>query len=712
MSTTSKRSLTISNSFDSPYVSPGLLPYLEPGQMTPFQVFNEVVMPDFLRHFPMGKQLLPSPEIEGNHVNGIDTTEIITEEDFSGGNYHSDMHAVVDQIHTNLNHIKRACGRLERWETEVNCAIKDLILQSLDDNFKERTERSEMTFRTYSAVQRSKLIKTAETISNLKNFICSPPELTSIDLDSDSFKRSNLSMTRKEINLCQGIVNWPIELPVVNISRTIACASTFEEILATYSNLEVTLKLCLLCFSVFPENAIIKKKVLVHWWVGEGFIDSSSSGGKTVEEMGNGYFKDLIAKRIIEPVYKKRRPGADSCKMEPSIRYAVIMLAERAGFINFDCDGNPTANFSDCRRACLVRTGDGSSVEELTYSFHLKQGNIETLFNVSEPYLNFDSYWFSKMKYVKVLQLGRWKSSVKHLIEVKDSEFLKGLKYMKHLRYLSLRGVSRITELPESICKLSNLRILNLNGCRDLEKLPDGIGLLEKLTHLDMYECYLISHMPKGLALLSELQVLKGFVIGEPNSGSQYCKLGDLTKLEKLKTLRIHVDKKSTCTAERELSCLGKFKNLRSLSISWSRIYDSSIPQKGLQRMISKTLARSVKSIRHPRVAPASQSPTVPLEKLNLHYFPHSVMPEWLMPGGLKDLKKLYIRGGELSNLRLEDRCQWTVKVLRLKFLSQLKMDWPELRALFPNLVYMEKFNCPQLSFLPCDESGVWKKGS
>lgn len=684
--------------------------------MTPFQVFNEVVLPDFLRHLSKGKQFLPPPEIEGNHSNGIvnDTAESITEEDeFSSSNNHSKLQALVDKIHTDLNYIKKACGKLQQWETHVNCDIKGLILQSLDDAFKERTERSEMTLRTNFAVLHNKLIKTSETISDLKNSICSPPELSSIDLDSDSFKCSNLSMTRKD--LCQGIVNWPIELPVVNISRTIAYASTFEEIQAIYSELDITMKLCLLCFSVFPENAIIKKKVLVHWWVGEGFIDSSCSGGKTVEEMGNGNFKDLIAKRIIEPVYKKRRPGADSCKMEPSIRYAVIMLAERAGFINFDCDGNPTANFSGCRRACLVRTNDGSSVEDLTYSFHLKQENIQTLFNVSEPYLNFNLDWFSKLKYIKVLQLGRWKNSVKHLIAVEDSEFLKGLKCMKHLRYLSLRGVSRITELPESICKLRNLRILNLNGCRDLEKLPDGIGSLEKLTHLDMYECYLISHMPKGLGLLSELQVLKGFVIGESNSGGQYCKLDDLTKLEKLKTLRIHVDKtKKTCTAERELSCLERFKKLRSLSISWSRIYGSFVPsQKGLQRMLTKRLTKSVKPMRQPQVAPASPSLPVSLEKLDLHYFPDSVMPEWLTPGRLKNLKKLYIRGGELSDLRQEENCcQWTVKVLRLKFLSKLKMDWRELRALFPYLVYMEKFKCSQLSFSPCDESGVWEKRS
>jgi Leucine-rich repeat (LRR) protein len=71
---------------------------------------------------------------------------------------------------------------------------------------------------------------------------------------------------------------------------------------------------------------------------------------------------------------------------------------------------------------------------------------------------------------------------------------------MKDLRYFSLRGISRITEIPDSICRLSNLTILNLNGCQNLEKLPDGIGSLKMLTHLDMSECYLLrSHNYKFL---------------------------------------------------------------------------------------------------------------------------------------------------------------------------------------------------------------------
>jgi predicted adenine nucleotide alpha hydrolase (AANH) superfamily ATPase len=72
-----------------------------------------------------------------------------------------------------------------------------------------------------------------------------------------------------------------------------------------FDGLDEKSKKCLLCFSVFLENAVIKKKVLVHWWVGEGFIDSPSSDGKTAEETGNEFFRDFLSpKASLSPLIK------------------------------------------------------------------------------------------------------------------------------------------------------------------------------------------------------------------------------------------------------------------------------------------------------------------------------------------------------------------------------------------------------------------------
>ena len=54
-----------------------------------------------------------------------------------------------------------------------------------------------------------------------------------------------------------------------------------------------------------------------------------------------------------------------------------------------------------------------------------------------------------------------------------------------------------------------------------------------------------------------------------------------------------------------------------------------------------------------------------------------TVTPNWLMPGKLKSLKKLYIRG-KLINLgqMQEENDKWTVEILRLKYLDEFNMEW------------------------------------
>ncbi|XP_008225018.1 PREDICTED: disease resistance RPP13-like protein 4 [Prunus mume] len=587
----------VTTSFESPYVSLDLLSYLKSRQVTPFQIFNEVIMPDFLHQMSELKQLVEHCRSCGSgssttNNNGDDT---IVEED-------SYLQGMFEEIQNDLIYIKKACVKFKQWEKdEVNISMKGLVFRALDDAFKQRTRSQER--REETSYLRDKLVKTHHLVSMLKKSLHSSPQLSSGNLKSQSLQRAKHSMIRWELNLHGRSVYLPTKLQEIE-----AESSTFKEIEAVYNGLDVTLKLCFLCFSVFPENAVIKKKV-----------------------------------------YKKRRPSADSCSMDPSIRYAAIKLAKRAGFFSFDSNGNPTEDFTCSRRACLVKTEEGSSVHELPY--RLEQEKVQSIINVNEPNLDFRPEWFSKMKYVAVLQLGRWESSAKPLIQVEDSEFLKGLKNMRHLRYLSLRGVSRITELPASIRKLCNLRILNLNGCVDLEQLPQGIGSLKNLTHLDMYECYLISHMPKGLALLSQLRVLKGFVIGEPRPGGNYCKLADLSGVENLRKLSIHVDKTSVA-AKRELVSLAKFKKLQSLSISWSRLYDTRAKFKKL-RSLSISWSRLYDTPKNPLMMAPVPVPLVklPLVKLNLHYFPGSNIPDWLMQWELNNLKKLYIRGGSLSNL-------------------------------------------------------------
>ncbi|PSR86325.1 Disease resistance RPP13-like protein [Actinidia chinensis var. chinensis] len=209
-----------------------------------------------------------------------------------------------------------------------------------------------------------------------------------------------------------------------------------------------------------------------------------------------------------------------------------------------------------------------------------------------------------------------------HHIEVADTKVLYGLKNMNCLKFLSIRGISMVTELPSFISELINLKILDLKACHSLEVVPDGIGSLIRLTHLDLFECIFLEYMHKSPVNLSKLQVLKGFFIGDSKDNNPSCALGNLSGLRRLRKLNIYT---------------------------------------------------SVRPLELP-----SQ-----LQKLDLQCFPRTSLPSWLRPANLKELNKLYIRGGRLCDLGqfqiLNDGDQWAVEILRLTYLEG---EWIDRKAI------------------------------
>ncbi|XP_059436857.1 disease resistance RPP13-like protein 4 [Corylus avellana] len=679
-----------------------LLSFLKSGRTTPFHIFIDFVIPQFLGQLSKRKQHL---------LNS-------TQKEDSG------LQERFDKIEKKLSDMENACGTLKEWEDKVNKEFKDLILKNLDDAFKERTEALE-NCRGIEILE-ERLEGAWNVVSMLTN------GFSSGNLESRSVKPSRFAKKLK-----------------LDFRNMIAESSILKEIQVVYDGLEDESKRsCLLCFSVFPQNVVIKRKALVHWWVGEKLLSSQTCGDKTDEEKGNNLFAEFIAKGIIESVSKKRRPSSALCKMHPLIRYAVIQLAETNNFIRFHTNGNPTADFSDKKnkRGFLVTTEEGSSeLRELTYGFRLKQENVGTLFNVNEPYVDLREHSLSEMTNMRVLQLGRFQDQVKQADAVKvfDTEFLKGLKKMKHLRYLSLRGITRVRELPDSICKLTKLIIVDLHDCQYLEKLPEGIGSLTNLTRLDMSGCNFIRHMPVGLAKLLKLQVLHGFWIGTQaalHDGQDFCKLATLArKLKCLTKLSINVDERCTDKGllAKELNSLSEFESLASLSVAWSDIHkNDGEGGRSEEKVNGPTTPGDKQTTSHSKQTtsdgremtsvdkqmtsggenttkpPDSTSRSASLAKLELQFYPDPEMPDWVKLFNLEKLKKLYVRGGKLSKLEELVGCKkWKVSILRLELLSELQMDWGKLQALFPQLRYVQKIKCPKLILFPCDENGEWVSG-
>lgn len=450
----------------------------------------------------------------------------------------------------------------------------------------------------------------------------------------------------------------PLSEPELRIIRDADKNPIFKCLRVSYELLEKDLKDCLLRLAIFPENAVLKKRLLIYWWIGEGLVTNEKEGGET--------FDQLLERGLIMPHRNDKCPSVNKCQIHPWIRYMLIIVATRAKILCLDREIPRFETQNNHPRTCLidepssVTSKNGSDMEHLESKNGSEMENLKTIFNVNQSYLDLQLEWLAKQKSLEVLQLGRWMVSSTHHIEVRGESFLKGLRTQKQLKFLSLRGVSRITELPSFIGELINLEILDLKACHNLETLPADVVSLKKLTHLDVSECYLLESMPKGLGKLTSLQVLKGFIIGS----SQETTIG-IEDLRKLERLSIHIGSESVINNEFEK--LKDLRNVRCLKISWGVVREDQFLEESL-----------------------SFPPK--LEKLDLQGIPHDTMPQWLKPSRLEKLKKLYIMGGNLSSLgQVQTEEHWNVKYLILKYTDKLQIDKQTVRKLFPSIEYAKK---------------------
>ncbi|KAL8483320.1 hypothetical protein ACS0TY_026128 [Phlomoides rotata] len=563
----------------------------------------------------------------------------VREQALSNKVHQSNLSSKFDDFTKVLKSMRNVFPDMKRWEktiTDQFCALE----QELDnDIFKHPEMESEVE---------EKLVVMTNGIRDLMESI---PKVDN-DVDVGISRLRAISFKSRDDDHQKAFCPAPewVDLGVENrILESEAMLSFFGSFHCLSGSPQA--KMCSLCLSVFPLNSIIQKKPLIYWWIGEGLVMKSPS--KTAEEVGEQVFRELVDEGFISPSSENKSMSVSSFVIDPWIHRMLILIATENKLFDFSSEWTLR---NGKRRAFLCQGNDASHTMRI--SGEKEAEDLMMVFNVKEKYLGMKPEWLSKLKKVEVLQMGRWQNSVTHHIEVEDQSLFNTLGSQKHLKYLSLRGISRIETLPASISKLISLQILDLRACHNLEKLPPTISRLKNLTHLDVSHCYLLESMPKGLEQLLALQVIKGFVIGKADKNS--CRISDLAGLLKLRKLSIRVE---DTQQDDQLGSLDPFPALRILTISWGNV-SSAKPTK--------------LDLSHVR-----------LTKLDLRCVPFESAPDWLSLSKLpSDLTKLYIEGGRLKSL---DTQFWKVKYLRFKYLPEVNKVERE------NYKRLDKFDCYEL---------------
>ncbi|XP_039140082.1 disease resistance RPP13-like protein 4 isoform X1 [Dioscorea cayenensis subsp. rotundata] len=571
---------------------------------------------------------------------------------------------LLQEIENEVLLIKDSFQRLETWIKDVENEVS-VVTKNLDDILEGNTGRR---------VFDSGLQTIHKSIFTLREHVTGP--LGQLRCKSSSVGELGGGQCSLTHSLSPTITTEPH-------FRTNSATQRFE-VTKKYEKISPTLRRCLLTLAIFPQDSVIEKRLLIHWWVGEGLVTPTSD--HTAEEFGDRYIKDLISEGLIVPVCRGHSSQVKHLRVEQWIREEVIILAMLDKAFSFNGSGELIEALTSSPRACLKESPQQQGTIQMPAITDFSWNNFKTCFNVDKHNLRFERSRFMAMRNAAVMQLGRWQTSPKHHIETVSIEFLEWLACFNKLKYLSLRGISNITKLPRSIGELTDLMILDLRACHNLENLPVEVTMLKKLTYLDVSECYLLDHMPEGLGSLTELRVLKGFVIGNSRSRDP-CRLGELARLQKLWKLSISIGR-DTAGGKREFHELSQFTARRSLTITWG--VTALAPSNGVRNAPSGKSSAGI-----------NLSPPPYLEKLDLRCFPRNMAPEWLTCGKFLNLQKLYIRGGSLRRIGVGTELK-SVEVLRLRFLSEFRMEEHELRKIFPRLVILEVQDCHRLASTVC----------
>ncbi|KAA8522956.1 hypothetical protein F0562_009379 [Nyssa sinensis] len=213
---------------------------------------------------------------------------------------------------------------------------------------------------------------------------------------------------------------------------------------------------------------------LINLWAAEGFIQGR--GEQEVEEVGEDYLNNLIARNLIQVARKKFDGRIKSCRIHDLLHELCIKVAEKSNF--FNTLQNVTSN--PVRRVTVHRS---KIREHIASRYHTPKLRALLCFNNDGSICRKDLKSITGVRFLRVLRIE---------VTTFPSSFLSEIGNLSLLSYLRLRG-DGLEKLPRTISKLKYLLTLDFPVCSALKSLPDFIWKMKQLRHIYLGENYEMS---------------------------------------------------------------------------------------------------------------------------------------------------------------------------------------------------------------------------
>uniref|UniRef100_A0ACD5VJZ1 Uncharacterized protein n=1 Tax=Avena sativa TaxID=4498 RepID=A0ACD5VJZ1_AVESA len=262
-------------------------------------------------------------------------------------------------------------------------------------------------------------------------------------------------------------VQWDGLINEINAPRyqqpSINTRRVMESIFWTsFKDLSNNLKSCFLYLATCPQDTRQDADEIIRIWIAEGFIiNKQPHHGKTLEEVGHDYLKELVLRCLVELEVIKPNGSIGVVRVIRSLLRFLRSEVTEAGFMEIIHD---VAH--DVLVPPLVRRLSVQSDKSTMYTTHQKFPRLRSF-----------------LCHVDEKRQGEGEAQHKWTKKSVHND-LKFLRWSKFLRVVSVKGL-RLEELPDELGDMIHLRYLCID-CPDLHHLPSSIARLLNLQTLDI----------------------------------------------------------------------------------------------------------------------------------------------------------------------------------------------------------------------------------
>ncbi|KAJ9685230.1 hypothetical protein PVL29_017309 [Vitis rotundifolia] len=292
----------------------------------------------------------------------------------------------------------------------------------------------------------------------------------------------------------------------------------------SYHHLSLPLKHCFAYCSIFPQDHQFNKEKLILLWMAEGLLHPQQNEGRRMEEIGESYFDELLAKSFFQTSIGRE----GSCFVMHDLIHELAQHVSGDFFARVEDDDKLPKVSAKARHFLYFKSDYHRFVAFKNFEAMAKAKSLRTFLAV-KPMEGYCGYYLSKRVLQDILPKMRCLRMLS-LCAYRITDLPESIGNLKHLRYLDLSS-TMIKKLPKSVCRLCNLQMMMLRGCSKLDELPSKMGKLINLRYLDIDGCGSLREMSShGIGRLKSLQRLTRFIVGQ-NNGLRIGELGELSEI-------------------------------------------------------------------------------------------------------------------------------------------------------------------------------------